>query len=105
LRPGIIRTGNVLKTADFSSINPICNCTQTFTSGPRTDFLLDAGAVFEMYPYKKWIVRYDVSDKIIFYGDGLRTVNVPPPAPPLSVNSGFASNTFNMTIGVSYRFK
>jgi len=105
LRPGVIRTANVLKTANFFSINPVCSCTQVFTSGPRTDFLLDAGAVFEMYPYKKWILRYDVSDKIIFYGDGLRTLNIPPPAAPLAVNPGAASNVFNMTVGVSYRFK
>jgi hypothetical protein len=61
--------------------------------------------VREVYPYKKWILRYDLSDKIIFYGDGLRTLNIPPPAASLAVNPGAASNVFNMTVGVSHRFK
>jgi hypothetical protein len=103
LRPGLITNGSVVKVLDFSTITgPFMP--PAIITGRRTDPLLDAGAVIEFYPAKRWILRYDVSDTIIFYGDGVRAIGLSPPITTGPPNPGFAVNTFHFTAGISYRF-
>jgi hypothetical protein len=96
LRPGLITAGNVVKTLDFNSF--------ALTTGRRIDPLLDAGGVLEFYPSKHWILRYDLSDTIIFYGDTAKVINLPPPLPTEVRGSGNSTQNFRFTAGISYRF-
>ena len=40
-----------------------------FESEPKTNFALDLGGIAEFYPSKKTIIRFDVGDTMIFFGD------------------------------------
>jgi hypothetical protein len=99
LRPGLITAGNVAKIISPGPVTFL-----TVKMGRRIDPLLDAGGVFEFYLSKRWILRYDVSDTIIFYGDGVRFVNFPPPFPTDARVSGSSTQNLRITAGVSYRF-
>src|SRR4029077_5720113 len=48
LRPGFIRTENFLQVIDDGVVPPCPPCADQSRVGPRTDFLLDAGAVIEV---------------------------------------------------------
>ncbi|HLL76335.1 MAG TPA: outer membrane beta-barrel protein [Pyrinomonadaceae bacterium] len=77
----------------------------------RTDFAVDLGGVFELYPSKKTIVRFDVGDTILRAGDHLVPVIVNPPSgtsfPARAVVAGApAETTHNLqaSVGLGFRF-
>lgn len=85
LRPGFVHFGE--GTLD-PTIVPILPVPGTFKS---TQFALDAGGVFELYPSRSTVLRFDVGDTIIrFNGDGGRPK--------------FTSHNLQLSAGVGLRF-
>ena len=77
----------------------------------RTDFAVDLGGVFELYPSKRTIIRFDVGDTILRTGDHLVPVIVNPPPgtsiPTRAVVTGApAETTHNLqaSVGLGFRF-
>jgi len=57
-----------------------------------TQFAFDIGGVFELYPLKKTVVRFDVGDTMIQVG------------PQLGFPTSFTSHNLQFTAGVGFRF-
>lgn len=78
-----------------------CSLTQHCQEGGRSAnrFALDTGAVVELYPTKKIIVRFDVGDTMIRFKDDslFRSSDL------LRINDGFSHN-FQFGVGVGFRF-
>lgn len=68
-------------------------------NGSRDNFALDVGGVVEFYPSSRVIVRIDLGDTIIPFGDG--TINSP--LPPYIIRPGTTHN-FQSSFGVGFRF-
>ena len=83
-RPGIVHFGG-----DFFRAR----------NGSRSNFALDVGGVLEFYPSRRVIVRLDVGDTIIPFGD--KTLNSP--LPPFTIRPGTTHN-FQGSFGVGFRF-
>ena len=82
---------------------PLLSC---FQSEAKTNFALDLGGVVELYPSKKTIVRFDVGDTMIFFGDrlvALSNQNNPPSAVVLPRGSETTHN-FQFSAGFGFRF-
>jgi hypothetical protein len=60
-------------------------------AGP-TRFALDIGGVFELYPLRRTVVRFDVGDTMISY------------APSLEIPESFTSHNLQFKIGIGLRF-
>jgi hypothetical protein len=108
VRPGLITYGNSVKsvTTTASTNNTSSTFNSTFTLGRRTDPSLDMGGVLEIYPAKKWILRYDFGDTVVFHGDG-PNFNVTIDGSPFLVNTRYPGPTlhsFQFSTGLSYRF-
>ncbi len=74
LRPGFQRF-------NFNGITP-----------DRTQFAFDVGGVFELYPLRKTVVRFDVGDTMIQVG------------PSLGFPVSFTSHNLQVSVGVGLRF-
>ena len=81
LRPGFIHFGEGTADPDILTILPIP------PTASSTEFALDAGGVFELYPSRSVALRFDVGDTIIRFG-GL----------------GFTSHNLQVGAGVALRF-
>ena len=79
VRPGFIRFSR-----DFDSFGEA-----------KTDFAIDVGSVIELYPSKHTLVRFDVGDTIVRFGDRIT---------PVGPISGFTSHNFQFSAGFSVRF-
>jgi hypothetical protein len=87
-RPGFLRYSQTL--SDNSAIlNP--------RYSPLSHFVLDAGGVFEVYPSQRTLVRFDVGDTIIWYGQR----NVPGFLSPFPA---FTRDTLQLSAGFAFRF-
>lgn len=84
VRPGIINFGGDAFRARNSS---------------QSNFALDVGGVLEYYPTARVIVRVDVGDTIIPFGD--KTINSP--LPPVVTRPGTTHN-LQTSFGVGFRF-
>ena len=56
---------------------------------PATEFALDLGGVFELYPTRPVALRFDVGDTLIRFS---------------SLGSGFTSNNLQISTGLAFRF-
>ena len=66
-----------------------------------TKFALDLGGVVELYPSKRFIVRIDVGDTMIFYGgETIRRLSLPG-GPQEQLGT---SHNLQMGIGIGFRF-
>ena len=87
LRPGFIR---------FSE-GPIDPSIRTLVAVPNTfrstEVILDWGGVFELYLSRHTMLRFDVGDTIIFFGNST-----------VSNNPGFTSHNVQLNIGFGFRF-
>lgn len=82
-----------------------------FSAVSRTNFAFDLGGVFELYPSKRTIIRFDTGDTLIRHGS--RSVVAVQPAPPgtlvparlvvIPVASD-TSHNFQMAVGFGFRF-
>lgn len=68
-------------------------------NGSQSNFALDVGGVLEYYPSRRVIVRVDLGDTIIPFGD--KTINSP--LPPFTTRPGTTHN-FQSSFGVGFRF-
>lgn len=68
-------------------------------NGSQSYFALDVGGVLEYYPTSRVIVRFDVGDTIIPFGD--KTLNSP--LPPYIIRPGTTHNV-QTSFGVGFRF-
>lgn len=84
VRPGVIRFGGDAFRA---------------RNGSQSNFALDVGGVLEYYPSARVIVRVDLGDTIIPFGD--KTINSP--LPPFTIRPGTTHN-FQSSFGVGFRF-
>lgn len=64
------------------------------TEKPATFFNIDVGGVFEYYPTKRTIIRFDLGDTIIRYGS----------QKPKDINPSFVRHNLQGSIGIGFRF-
>ena len=83
-RPGIVRFGG-----DFFRAR----------NSERSNLALDVGGVLEYYPTSRFIVRVDVGDTIIPFGDKI----INNPLPPI-INRPGTTHNLQISFGVGYRF-
>ncbi len=62
-------------------------------SAGSTQFALDIGGVFELYPSRGTVVRFDLGDSIIRFG-----------GPILGAPDGFTSHNLQFNVGFGFRF-
>ena len=84
IRPGIVHFGG--------------NAFQSFNNS-QSKFALDVGGVIEFYPTSRAIIRVDVGDTIIAFGD--EAINRP--VPPFVIRPGTTHN-LQTSFGIGYRF-
>lgn len=66
-----------------------------------TKFVTDLGGVFEIYPSKRFIVRIDVGDTIIFYGGQTIKQLSLPGGPQVQLDT---THNLQASIGIGFRF-
>jgi Outer membrane protein beta-barrel domain len=66
-------------------------------AGGSTNFAMDIGGVFEYYPAKNFVVRFDLGDTIIRF-KGLAIDNNG------NLSNGFTSNNLQFNAGIGFRF-
>ena len=93
VRPGFITTGSALRSVTFDPNQFIF--TQRFAR--LTERALDLGGVVEYYPAKRWSLRYDAGDTMLF--EDLPTFNN-----PVRDFGTYRSNHFQFSTSVRYRF-
>jgi hypothetical protein len=74
-----------------------------FTRVRRTHFSMDVGAVLELYPTRRTMVRFDAGDTIIRYGER-NDFTTFPSVPMLTRAPSEIKHNFQFTAGVGYRF-
>ena len=88
------------------SIPPPLGC---FEGTGRTDFAVDVGGVFELYPSERTIVRFDAGDTILRTGAHLVPVIVNEPRDPIPargfVGGAPAKTTHNVQASVGFGFR
>lgn len=99
IRPGFIRFNAFPKTsAIFTVPSPTggqpLDALLVGDEKPATFFNVDVGGVFEYYPTRKIIVRFDIGDTIIHYNA----------QEPKSVNPNFTRHNLQMNLGIGFRF-
>ncbi|HJR08658.1 MAG TPA: outer membrane beta-barrel protein [Pyrinomonadaceae bacterium] len=105
VRPGFVSFGHSLTqtgTTPFT-FGEIHSLMGVFEFGRRTYFSTDVGGVFEVYPARRWLLRFDGGDTIIRYSPrslpnffSLRN--------PIIVAPPETSHNFQFTTGVGFRF-
>jgi hypothetical protein len=98
VRPGFMRFSNVGNCPG----GELARC----TVGGRSEFALDIGGVFEYYPTRRFVIRFDAGDTIIHYRK-LTRVDIEgfPPTPqfPLKIGGGTTNNA-QYSVGFGVRF-
>ena len=95
VRPGVANFPQLKVNRRFCSL--ILPCEGAGRSGNR--FTVDTGAVVELYPTEKIIVRFDIGDTMIRFKDDslFRSSGL------VRINDGFSHN-FQWGVGVGFRF-
>ncbi len=99
VRPGVIRFSAYPKIVGrFVATNPKGGQPLDIlifqTENPATFFNVDIGGVFEYYPSKRTIIRFDVGDTIIRYNA----------QEPKEINPSFRRHNLQMSLGFGFRF-
>jgi hypothetical protein len=106
-RPGFVSFSSSFKQVGLTppfpnSINGSLIQLGIFAVGRRTFFSTDVGGVLELYPSRRWLVRFDGGDTVIRYGERsvssfstLRPINVAPPE---------TRHNLQLSTGVGFRF-
>lgn len=95
-RPGVMWFGEfpTRGSCNTNSFGTTCSVAH------EKEFALDLGAVVEFYPTKRVIVRADVGDTLVWYGERFRAS----PTPPLTRIDAEVKNNFQLSVGVGWRF-
>lgn len=91
-RPGFVSFGNAILNRDSR--------VTTLQFGRLTHFAFDVGGVLEIYPSRRAVVRFDVGDIIIRYGQQ----NFVDALGRSSVNQAFTRHNLQFSAGVGFRF-
>jgi hypothetical protein len=101
-RPGFVTFGEILTqtgtvTFPFQGNGPIVTF-PIFEERRRNFFSMDVGAVVELYPSRGILVRFDLGDTMIHYGDT--------PVVPFSDSPGLdrVSHKFQFSAGIGFRY-
>jgi len=111
VRPGFIHFGNFEKTGVVCiAVSPCVLPTPPFNFS-ETDFAMDIGGVFELYPARRTVIRFDLGDTIIHSSSAER---IALPTTLVFSNLGSipgikdvvrsTSNNFQFSVGVGFRF-
>jgi len=114
-RPGFLRVsgGDFVEKPGVVCIQPFPAPVGCFNPVARTQFAFDAGGVIEYYPTKRLIIRFDVGDTIVRFGERKVVASVPffnpsSGAPPAAIGLVGApaetTHNFLTNIGVGFRF-
>lgn len=112
-RPGFVHfsEGDFQPRRDIACIAIFPPPVGCFEGTGRTHFAFDLGGVFEFYPSRNTIIRFDAGDTIIRLGERNATVVIDPPpgsaAPTRAVVVRAPSETthnFQGSVGVGFRF-
>lgn len=95
LRPGVVNFPKLKVHRHLCNL--VEPCDGSGRSGNR--WAVDTGAVVELYPTQKIIVRIDVGDTMIRFKDDVFFKS----STPVRINDGFSHN-FQLTGGVGFRF-
>ena len=96
-RPGFISQGHQLREVTVNA-----GSATIIRVGRLTRPALDLGGVFEYYPSRRWVLRSDIGDAVIF-GGGTR-FNVLGGTMPPSFTTGTTTQNFQFSTSVHYRF-
>jgi hypothetical protein len=112
-RPGFVHfsEGDLQQRPDTACIAIFPPPIACFEAKGRTDFALDVGGVFEYYPSRRTIIRFDAGDTIIRMGEHRAPIvfqNAPGSNPPTRVVVGSApsetTHNFQGSLGFGIRF-
>lgn len=105
-RPGFVSFSSSLKQVGSVTLtNPVTHVQFTrgiFEVGRRTFFAADVGGVFELYPSRRWLVRFDGGDTIIRYGE--RSIANVSFIPPTFTTPPETRHNLQFSTGVGFRF-
>ena len=93
-RPGVVNFPSLKGPRRLCSVLP---CEGSRRSGNR--FAIDAGGVLEVYPTEKLILRFDLGDTMIRFGDDSFFES----STQVGIKDGF-SHSFQFGVGVGFRF-
>jgi hypothetical protein len=112
-RPGLVHfsEGDLQDRHDVACITIFPPPRGCFEAKGRTDFAFDVGGVFEYYPSRRTIIRFDAGDTIIRMGEHRVPIVIgsdPASGAPVKVVVGVApsetTHNFQGTIGFGFRF-
>jgi len=95
IRPGVVNFPSLRVRRRFCNL--LQPCEDAGRSGNR--FALDTGAVLELYPTDRIIVRLDIGDTMIRFSDDSFFKS----SAPVRIDDGFRHN-FQFAVGVGFRF-
>lgn len=99
IRPGFFSTSDTFRG---STLN-LDTGQASARFGRLTEKALDAGGVFEYYPARHWLMRWDLGDTILFEQPIVFSFTGANAPPNLSVSNG-NTNHLQFSAGVHYRF-
>lgn len=76
-----------------------------FDAQRKSGFAFDAGAVVEIYPSSRSIIRFDIGDTIVHFGDRNVAVFLNPPSAYTAVVFRPAETTHNLQAGIGFGFR
>lgn len=94
-RPGLVRFSSLRFTVPCS---PGESCQRKLATGLHTNFAFDVGGVFECYPSRRLVVRFDLGDTITSVRLGQRLGAVNPASTTRTIHS------LQLNAGLGYRF-
>jgi hypothetical protein len=112
-RPGLVHfsEGDLQDRRDVACIAIFPPPRGCFEAKGRTDFAFDVGGVFEYYPSRRTLIRFDAGDTIIRMGDHTVPIVInsdPVSGAPTRVVVGLApsetTHNFQGSIGIGFRF-
>ncbi len=107
-RPGFVSFSNALEEINFTTTGPPGQ--EGFIPVPhfgrRTYFAGDVGVVFEFYPSRRIVTRFDFGDTIIRYGkrDGAIFYGTPGTPPTVFDQPAETTHNFQFSAGIGFRF-
>jgi len=99
-RPGFVSFAETLTPLPVVSGSTL---TYTFDRERKTHFSMDAGGVLEFYPSRRMLVRFDVGDTMIRYGEH-RELQTSIAGTVIGSASSEVKHNFQFTAGVGFRF-
>jgi hypothetical protein len=103
-RPGFVSFGKSFKQVGTQTVTFFGEqiVFGVFEIGRRTFYSTDVGGVLELYPSRRWVVRFDAGDTIIRYGE--RSIGTNTLHPAIIFAPPETRHNFQFTSGVAFRF-